>query len=268
MAVTIHREKLEQLLKELFAELSKENGPLAGVQNKEQIIDNVINNLLQNDGVELSLKNVHDNPHVKLALGLALVSEAVASKNPEHKLDYTKLFTKDLNKTELDELKNELKQLLQELELRLQQINPKFKLEPKSVNKLIDNLTEHLAKDNEKSIAAENQEVMSVMFTLMNELVLALKNLYGGIDPRVAGGERSAVLENIGNYAGIVDYNGEANEVSVAFLDVLNSFFQPTADPSNRNAIANRLEAITTTMEDALKDILYVSPTLKPPGTT
>jgi hypothetical protein len=156
------------------------------------------------------------------SLQLSLVSGFVAQKDPAFNFNMGLLFQnrhelspQDQNQFKL-ELKNEIKNLLTAINqldphlLRRQQMS--LKLEP-----IAQSLTDGLLA-NDPEMLAQNENTLSAFSEMLRctpqstavredqELTLALKNLYGGVDPRIEGGQRSPVLEIVGNLAGIADF--------------------------------------------------------------
>lgn len=189
-----------------------------------------------------------NNKEFQKALCVAIMHELFAEKSPKDspqlKFDYKKLFDKAL-KLKPDELKKEIANYLKEVLLAINRLQPKLK--QRSVQE-IEFLSTLLAKRGIDSYL--RQKKASTLFqnsptvdAIGEALTEALRNLYGGKDPRIEGGFTAPVYRIVGNLFGIVNYSG-GHEASAAFIDELNSF-DGRADPlgvENQNLI--RLNSI------------------------
>lgn len=249
--------ELEQIL-DLILQQLQENGMLPkniSEREKGKIIENVIETL--SNYQELSLDDIK-KPQVKNALCLSLVSEYVGLKNPNHKFEYGMLFDQNLvlRKDIQSKLEVGIKNLLNELNNTTP--TPEGKLQPEIINKMAINiandLTNQYLKQENNDQLLENKSLFKTLGELFtgilcgfadSPLTESLRNLHGGIDPRVTGGVLSPVRYAAGNLAGIVDYVATPNDQS--FLGKSSGYNPGDPDPLGiENAIHNRISSISS----------------------
>lgn len=276
------RKTLELLLKKM-----QQQGMVTNVQNKDEIIESIVKTI----GKDVTAEKLH-TPEFKKGLMVALVSEVVASKNPDAKFDYSKLFESVPDKENFKKLfKKELKDELHKLFDMMYKLTPDSKKIPdKELDNKLDKIVDEMLaerKANDESSLAENKNAMEkVLNSFMQVLTLldvvsnkepgkdkafeeSMRSLFGGMDPRIEGGMMMPVQSIIGNLTGIADQSGQSNETSGAFIDESNSYQGKEDYLGIENTVLNRLEAIAGTIDTELEaeGVYSTAPKLKVPGT-
>lgn len=260
--------ELEQVLDIILTQL-QEKGILPttiSASEKNNIVHNVIETLSNYE--ELSLDDIK-KPQVKNSLCISLVSEYVGIKNPNHKFDYGMLFDQDLSlkKDIQSKLQIGIKNLLTELNNTAP--TPEGKLQPEIIDKMAINMAndltnKYMSQENNNKLY-ENKSLFQTLGEIFtgilygsenSPLTESLRNLHGGIDPRIAGGVVSPVRYAAGNFGGVVDYIATPNDES--FLGKASGFNPGAFDHLGiENAIQNRItsmSAVPTNKSTSLLD--------------
>src|SRR3990167_721290 len=264
------REGLSVIFEKLAAEGMIRNATL---EEKDTIIDNILDNL-EKDGLiyDLDPNDIRDAT-VQKALAIAVVAEFVQGRNPNFKFDYTLLFKSIMDpQQELHaELKPQLIQLLQELN----KLNPSKQLSEKDIHELADFLvTQFTEKQEVEQLLAKNTSLIDTLAALFTECLnnspdeQYTRDLYGGVDPHVAGGIVQPVVRFVSNLIGAVDLGPGLNRFAPINADRrLNPNVGLTE--ATMQIIENRISSgiITSELERDLKDagVFYTSMHPKPP---
>lgn len=258
MSKMLNKNELIEVLELLFNRM-QENGMLPPtIENKQALIEEVANQIDSNFEIE---KQALRNPAIQKSLSLCILSAAIAGKNPNFKFDYVSLFQEKNNP---DEMKKELTAQLVILFTEANKLNPKNQFTPKAILALAEvvalELTNQFMKEDQHC-PAENNDIVDV---LAETFTSSLRSLFGGIDPRVAGGQIMPVLTIIGNLTGIVNLSS-GHATSNAFMDEQNRF-NGHADPLGiENSVRIRLGAITHQLETALDQLGVLAHSNWPP---
>lgn len=258
MSKILNKDELIQVLELLFNRMQR-NGMLPpSIQNKQTLIEAVANHIDANFEIQ---KEVLRNPAIQKSLSLCILSAAIADRNPNFKFDYVSLFQE---KNDPEEMKKELTEQLIILLTESNKLNPKNQFTPKAIRQLAETfalkLTHQFMQEKQNS-PAENNQIVDVLAEMFSA---SLRNLFGGIDPRVAGGQIVPVMTIVGNLAGIVNVSG-GHETSNAFIDEQNRF-DGHADPLGiENSVRIRFAAITQEIEADLAELGVLPPSNWPP---
>src|SRR3990167_265926 len=210
------QERLESILDRLIARLYKEAilPPLKPEEkmNLKTQVCNLIFNAHGNDLREYDyLRDGKLDPTMIKALTLTILSTLIKNQRPDlgDRLNPSLLFSKELIHTP-DELKKELKKELKLVLSILMKLQPKRKqLSEEELDKEVDRLVNKLCdqfKDKNLSFIAKDDPTVEILDASYAALMaLALRNLFGGVDPRY-GGVAFPVTAITGNFAGLVDY--------------------------------------------------------------
>jgi len=261
--------KLEEALEILFEQLQQQNFLPSNISEneKKQIIENVMDMLKEQP--ELTLTDLK-NPAIEKALCLSLAAETVAVKKPELNMqfDHSILF-KDNSNTPQNEIKNDLQKELFLLFIAMNQLNPKKQFSKEAIQDLSENIADQLSdkfmQENEQKRLAENNNALD---TFAEMFTIALRSLFGGIDPRVAGGEKMPVAEVMGNIAGITK-EGVSPPTSGQFVDEQVRYDAGKPDPHGmENSAATRMNSIVDVFSAVLEEanIFSSAPQNTPPA--
>lgn len=213
--------------------------------DKKKIIENVVDHLKKND-IKLDsndfdfTRNPEHARNMTKALIIAVTTEATAINqdrisdphyNPAMKFKYENLFKKQDNMLEMEkELKKELKNMLVMMNKPKPGDHKKMDELDELAEKLAKDLTNKFKKSKDQSRASENKDAVDVAM----ELTVSLASLYGGIDPRVAGGIVKPVQAVMGNFTGQVDFSQPGG---VSYMSEQNTAEPGKADYTGKESI-------------------------------
>lgn len=232
--MTVERNDLVETLKLLIKHM-EEKGLLHGIKDKENLIQQVAQHILS-VRPDITKAELLD-PKFQKSLAVSIMSQHISNNTPGFKFDYTKLFK--FNKHDLLDPKTreaEEKELKNVFKMLLTQLN---KLTPESKRKSekeLDAIAGMMAKKGlDTYLKQSDQFSMQQSNTMLNLLMeplaeLSSRQLFGGINPKMAGSIVYPVQAILGNLFGIADQVG-GNENSTAFIDELYRADPGKSDP-------------------------------------
>ena len=255
------QDPLAKALNYLLNEMEKK-GMVRDLKDKQQLIETVVNVIKATIG-NPSLEQLKDRKFQKI-LSVCLMAEGLKQHKPEYNLDYKKLLD-PLLKLKPEALKKELKTLFEKLLQDINKLTPEGKrLKPKELEAFANKLANEACREDKHAL--ENDNLVNTMGEVFTE---ALRNLFGGTDPRVTGGHLMPVLQIAGNLFGIADQQG-GNVLSNAFIDETNRFDAGKADytgAENSVKINSQLTGFINDVGNGMEIAISTAPRPHLPGT-
>lgn len=253
---TVGKDELRKVLEAIFKVMQK-NGMLPSEMSateKNDILDTATEELGNNCKFTM---NELQTPDVKKRLYLCISAACVQNKDKTLELDFKKIF----DRGDVDD--NVMKAFLGIMALdKNNKLEPSKRLTPEKLLEKAEKALEEAMKEYDKDfeITLKNNAPKPEP---VDYLALALENLYGGIDPRIAGGFDHPVFMEHGNVAGIADTSGN-NATSTSSLDNQNNF-DNKADPLGmKNTVRERMDSLCNVIEDELTGENALSSAPKP----
>lgn len=258
--------ELKRVLEVLFDELKEKKMLPDGVENKDQLIEKVLEKL---QDVEIDKEDLHKS-ETKNALCLSIAAQALSDKNKNFEFDYKILF-KNFRDNAPEHVQKEYKQELKKFLMEYNKVFLNNQFTEKEIDKAVENISKivfNSLDDDAKSLKDTKNAIDGIADMILSALEMSLKNLFGGIDPHKAGSIVAPVQMIVGNLSGIADQSS-TSETSNAFIDEQNRFGGSDSDSLGmKNSIRLRLDKLSDVLEDALKEegVLSNAPRLEMGG--